>query len=35
MSDFGMWLFVIVVLVLFTGDPDLHDLIIQYLMEKK
>jgi hypothetical protein len=33
MSDFGMFLFMTIILVLFVGEPDLHDAIIQYLMK--
>ena len=32
MSDFGFWLFVGVMIVLFYGEPDLHDALVSYLM---
>ena len=34
MSDFMFWLVVGVLIVLFYGEPDLHDALIHYLMSK-
>lgn len=34
MSDFGLFLLIIVCVVLFVGEPDLHDVLIQYLGRK-
>ena len=32
MSDFMFWLVVGVLIVLFYGEPDLHDALIYYVM---
>lgn len=28
MSDFGFWIFLTVLIVLFYGTPDIHDMIL-------
>lgn len=30
MSDFGFFIFLIVFVVMFEGEPDLHDALIHY-----
>ena len=34
MSDFGFYLVVGVLIVLFWGEPDLHDALVHYFMSK-
>ena len=34
MSDFGFYIFVTVLILLFYGEPDLHDALIHYFMSK-
>ncbi|MDS1141763.1 hypothetical protein RE432_15080 [Pusillimonas sp. SM2304] len=31
MGDFGFWIFIVVLMVLFAGEPNLHDKLIKRL----
>ena len=34
-EEAAVWLPITLLIVLFWGDPDLHDALIQYLMEEQ